>query len=101
MSLEINKNGIIYYNKYMTIEVVNIKCGGCENSIKIALEKEGYTSIVVDIATQKISFDQDDTTKAIKILTKMGYPLKGSKEEKDFIKKVTSYASCMIGRIKK
>ena len=83
------------------IEVVNIKCGGCENSIKMALEKEGYTNITVDVATQKISFDQEDTAKAVAVLTKMGYPLKGSKEEKDFLKKATSYASCMIGRIKK
>ncbi len=83
------------------IEVVNIKCGGCENAIKSALEKQGYTNIIVNVGDQTVSFDQEDILLASKTLTAMGYPLKNSQEEKDLLKKIKSYASCMIGRIKK
>ncbi|HOU46027.1 MAG TPA: cation transporter [Candidatus Pacearchaeota archaeon] len=83
------------------IEVVNIKCQGCEKSIISALEKIGYSNVKVDISNQTVSFDQKDSSKAISMLSKMGYPEKNSPEAKEFLKKAKSFASCMIGRLKK
>lgn len=82
------------------LKVVNIKCGSCENSIKIALEKKGLRSISVDHTCQEVGFEGDKEA-AIKILDKMGYPIAGSEEAEKFSKKAKSYVSCMIGRVKK
>ncbi|MBT7553584.1 heavy-metal-associated domain-containing protein [bacterium] len=83
-----------------TLDVVNIKCGGCEAQILAALSGVGLKDIKIDVAKQQISFEGDENI-AIPILTKMGYPPADSKEAKSFIKKAKSYVSCMIGRTKK
>jgi len=81
------------------IEVANIKCGGCANSIKTALGKAGFSGVEVDPSCQKVTFDQGDRREAAKILDKMGYPEAGTKAAKNLLKKAKSYASCMVGRI--
>lgn len=83
-----------------TLKVVNIKCGGCENNIKISLEKAGLQNVKINIPGQEVLFDGDSKV-AAKILSSMGYPLAGSPEAQSILKKAKSYASCMIGRIKK
>ncbi len=83
-----------------TLKVVNIKCGGCEQTITSSLEKEGAINVKVDVANQTVSFD-GDVEKAKSVLAKLGYPEESSREARSFLKKVKSYASCMIGRIKK
>lgn len=82
------------------LKVVNIKCGGCEASIISALEKAGLKNISVNVAAQEVSFEGEKET-AAKILSGLGYPLEGSSQAKSLIKKAKSYASCMIGRLKK
>ncbi len=82
------------------IEVVNIKCGGCEESIIDALTEAGLSNINVDVANQKVYFEGDQE-KAKEILNKMGYPEAGSKQAKSLIKKAKSYISCAIGKTKK
>ena len=82
------------------IEVVNIKCGGCANSIQDALSKDGFKNVKVDPSCQLVEFEGDEA-KAEVILSKMGYPKAGSKEAESLIKKAKSYASCMVGRVKK
>lgn len=92
---------MILINEYMnTIKVVNIKCGGCENNIVLSLKKAGLENIKVDIPSQTVSFDGDIKI-AAKILSSMGYPEAQSPEAKSLLKKAKSYASCMVGRIKK
>ncbi len=81
-----------------TLKVVNIKCGGCENQIKSALEKEEIGNIKIDVAGGTVSFD-GDIEEAKKILSSLGYPEEGSEEAKKFSKKAKSYISCMTGRI--
>ena len=81
------------------LNVVNIKCGGCEKGIEEALAKAGMGDIKVSAADQIVSFEGDADT-ARKILTKMGYPEAGSEEAKSFLKKAKSYMSCMIGKTK-
>jgi len=83
------------------IKVVNIKCGGCENSIKSALESKGFKVLRVDAMKQEVEVENGDIETAKKILGSMGYPAEGTKEAESFLKKAQSYVSCMIGRIKK
>ncbi|NTU69446.1 heavy-metal-associated domain-containing protein [bacterium] len=83
-----------------TLKVVNIKCGGCENSIKLTLKKNGLKNIKVDHTCQEVSFEGDKDT-ARTALSKMGYPEAGSPESEKFTKKAKSYISCMIGKVKK
>jgi copper chaperone CopZ len=83
-----------------TIKVVNIKCGGCENSIISSLEQLGLRNVKVGVTNQAVSFEGDIEI-AKKKLSSMGYPEAGSREAKSFLKKAKSYASCMVGRIKK
>jgi len=93
--------GALIKNNMTTLTVVNIKCGGCEKSIASALEKLGCKNIAVDVAKQQISFEGGDIGKIKKELAKMGYPEASSPEAKSLLKKATSYASCMVGRLKK
>ena len=81
------------------IQVVNIKCGGCEKNITDSLKKSGLRDVNIDIPTQIVSFEGDTET-AEKILTKMGYPKAGTPEAKKLFKKAKSFVSCAIGRIK-
>ena len=82
------------------IKVVNLKCGGCEQSVKSALAKAGLRNIAVDVARQSVSFDGDEAV-AGKILARLGYPAADSPQAKSLTKKAKSYLSCAIGRIKK
>ncbi len=83
-----------------TIKVVNIKCGGCSSMIVGSLEKAGIKNVSVDVENQTINFDGDEEL-AKKVLLKIGYPEAGSKQAESFLKKAQSYASCIIGRVKK
>ncbi|MFW0862474.1 MAG: heavy-metal-associated domain-containing protein [Candidatus Komeilibacteria bacterium] len=83
-----------------TINVVNIKCGGCAAGIKDKLSKNGFSNIEVSPDEQTVSFDGDEVL-AEKILAKMGYPKAGTKEAANLIKKAKSYISCMIGKTHK
>ena len=82
------------------LNVVNIKCGGCEANIVDSLGKLGLTNIKVDSENQTVSFTGDEEI-AKKKLAKMGYPEANSLEAKKFSKKAKSYLSCLIGKNKK
>ena len=81
------------------LELENIKCGGCANSIKSKLINQfGAQNVEVDNETGIISFDyENEIDKIEQSLTKMGYPRKG---EGNALNKASSYVSCMIGRVK-
>lgn len=82
-----------------TINVVNLKCGGCEASVKKSLEKLGATDVVVSASTQTVSFKKGDQKLLTKKLAQMGYPEASSKKAKSILKKAQSYLSCMIGKV--
>lgn len=85
------------------IEVENIRCGGCANTItKKLLEDERITSVNVDIENQTVVLESDDDVReaTLKTLFGLGYPERGSVEGLDsFKEKARSVVSCAIGRI--
>lgn len=84
-------------NEY-SIEVENIKCSGCANSIRKAVSTfEGVATVDVDIENETISFTGNADLDLIKNkLKQMGYPEKGKNSLKS---KAVSYVSCAIGRL--
>lgn len=82
-----------------TIEVENIKCYGCANSIEKKLKSfDELKEVSVDIENGRISFhatDQLATEKVIQTLAKMGYPERGKGTN---LQKAKSFVSCAIGR---
>ena len=90
----------------MIIEVENIKCGGCVNSInQKLLQVDGIDDVAVDVETGRITLSTQQTSQAFRQtvldqLTSMGYPERGSLQGLGAVKaKATSYVSCAIGKM--
>jgi copper chaperone len=85
------------------IEVENIRCGGCANTITHSLQKlEGVSSVSVDIENGRVTVttDIDDRERLVAALLKNGYPEKGSAEGLQAAKaKAKSFVSCAIGKL--
>lgn len=85
------------------IEVENIKCGGCANTIRRKLlEDTRIREVAVDIEGQAVTVEaeEDVTDEAARILAASGYPRRGSVEGLASVKaKATSFVSCAIGRL--
>ena len=88
-----------------TVEVNNIRCSGCANTIRQALEKEGFTSIDIDLSCEprKVTVNIEDEASSAHfrtILRKLGYPF--SDEEVGFSDSATlkakSFVSCAVGK---
>jgi len=82
-----------------TIQVVNIKCGGCAKTITSELEKFWATDISINIASQKVSFEGDEKLVSNK-LAHLGYPKAGTPEATSLLKKAKSFVSCALGKTK-
>ena len=84
-----------------TIEILNLKCGGCANSIKKGLLSiEGTSEVEVDLETSKISMEISDPSilNIVKEkLSRMGYPEIG--DANTFLHKAKSFVSCASGRM--
>ncbi|MDD3005565.1 heavy metal-associated domain-containing protein [Flavobacterium sp.] len=80
------------------IEVENIKCGGCMNSIKNTLAKsEGVSEVSIDKETETIEIESTtEREQLVQILSNLGYPEKG---HNTLLKKAKSYVSCAIGKM--
>lgn len=81
-----------------SLEVVNIKCGGCSKSIQSKLESAGFFDVSIDVEHQKISFSGEPFADAQKIIEDLGYPEKNSPQNSSLLKKVVSYKSCVVGK---
>ncbi|MEO8235883.1 MAG: heavy metal-associated domain-containing protein [Flavobacterium sp.] len=83
------------------IIIANLKCGGCETTIKKGLLKiEGMTSVKIDNENDTVIAIHDDNIAREKITNKLhslGYP--EATEENGLLLQLKSYASCMIGKI--
>jgi copper chaperone len=85
--------------KIMQIQVENIKCGGCANSIKKELKAKFNTKeIEVDIENGVIDIvvDENQKSELAEVLARLGYPQVG---DNSLGKKAKSFVSCAIGRM--
>jgi copper chaperone len=88
----------------ITINGVNIRSGGCANTItKKLMALEGVTSVDVAIDEQIVTIDSNDKSARltyIQALYAMGYPERGSVEGMTALKeKAKSVVSCAIGKV--
>ena len=88
-----------------TVNVDNMKCGGCANTITKSLENiAGIRDVHVDIDKGLVSFDGDSSlyTDAVQRLDQLGYPVQGTASGlHGAVEAVKSYVSCAIGRVSK
>jgi copper chaperone len=85
------------------LQVKNIKCGGCANTISTkVMVFEGVTDVAVDIETGKVCIqgDEDKRSDYATGLTKLGYPEAGSVQGlKSAGARAKSFVSCAVGRV--
>jgi len=83
------------------LEILNLKCGGCANSIKKGLLLiDGVSNVSVDLETSKITVDTIDSSIINEVKNKlgtMGYPEIG--DSNTIIHKAKSFVSCAAGRM--
>ena len=86
-----------------TLEIQNLKCGGCANTIVTRLENlEGISDISVNNEEDTVSFDYiqgNNLEEAKTLLSKLGYPIVG--QNNPLTKKAKSFVSCAVGRMNK
>lgn len=84
-----------------TLEIQNLKCHGCANTITKAIQKiNGVSDLSVDVEKSIVSFSSldPDIIETVKAkLSKLGYP--EVDENNSTFQKAKSYVSCAIGRI--
>ena len=88
----------------VNIEVENIRCGGCSNTItKKLLALDGVEHVDIAIEEQIVTIEaNDDSNRSayIEALYKMGYPERGTVEGMTALKeKAKSIVSCAVGKI--
>jgi copper chaperone len=86
-----------------SIEVENIKCGGCAGTIrKRVMELPGVNDaeVLVEQGVVLIEADESLRSDVVEILLQSGYPETGSAKGMASLKaKATSFVSCAIGRM--
>lgn len=82
-------------------ELLNVKGGGCVNSItKSVSEIKGVSDVYVDLENATIEFEatNDSVIEQVKHkLESLGFPM--NEEHNSIFKKAKSYVSCAIGRM--
>lgn len=87
-----------------TLEVLNVKCGGCANTLITALKEDfGEVTVDLDVMPRKITLDVEDSKmEKLKLkLRGLGYPL--NTDELTGLQKATttakSFVSCAVGKM--
>lgn len=87
-----------------TFEVLNVKCGGCANTLKTSLKKEfGEVEVNLDTEPRQITLDIEESALPAlrKKLKSLGYPM--SDEDlstiEGFSTTAKSFVSCAIGKM--
>lgn len=84
-----------------TLNIQNLKCHGCANTITKRLsELEDITNVIVNNEDNSVTFDYTEDTSlntTTELLSKLGYPIEG--ENNPLTKKAKSFVSCAIGRM--
>lgn len=89
-----------------SFEVLNVKCGGCANTLKKSLlEKFGEVAVDLEVEPRVITLEIDDS-KVVELrqaLKGLGYPMSDEDLGKfdAFSTNAKSYVSCAIGKINK
>lgn len=86
-----------------TINVQNLKCGGCANNIisKIS-EIDNIHNVKVDVESSSVSFNYASPNEISLVkakLKKLGYPIDG--DANSISTKAKSFVSCATGKISK
>lgn len=85
------------------LKIQNLKCGGCENTIRKKLNRLPFLNdLDINLEDSTVSFKAippEDMELVVLKLSELGYPV--SDETNSFGKKAKSYLSCAIGRIQK
>ena len=83
------------------IEIVNLKCNGCVNTVKKGvLSIEGIDTVEVDLDASKVIVPTEDEHLIDKVkakLSKMGYPEVG--DANTMMHKAKSFVSCATGKM--
>jgi copper chaperone len=89
------------YPMKTSIEIQNLKFGGCATAISHKLNTlKDVGNVSIDVENSTVYFDHTNIIvfqSAKKTLTKLGYPLIDKKNS--FGQKTKSYISCVIGKI--
>jgi len=84
-----------------TLEILNLKCGGCSNTIKKGiLSIDGVTDVFVDVEASNVTIETKDNSVLTKVknkLSMMGYPEVG--DSNTIIHKAKSFVSCATGKM--
>ncbi len=84
-----------------TLEIQNLKCGGCANTITTRLSAlDNIENVVVNNDKDTVTFnykEDPNLTEATDLLSKLGYPIVG--ENNPLTKKAKSFVSCAVGRM--
>ncbi|MEP1487761.1 MAG: heavy-metal-associated domain-containing protein [Algibacter sp.] len=85
------------------LEIQNLKCGGCGNTIINKLSHlEHIIDVSIDVNNSAVIIESDNEDVIIKVkslLKTIGYPVIGEKNA--LTTKAKSFVSCAIGRINK
>lgn len=89
-----------------SFEVLNVKCGGCANTLRTTLEKEfGLIQVDLEVEPRIITLDiEEENIPHLRVeLKKLGYPMSDEDLSKfdAFSTNAKSYVSCAIGKINK
>jgi len=89
--------------KTENIEILNLSCGGCVNTITKKLKSiKGVETVAVDLETSMVDVQHSNGVvreQLIQALSSIGYP--ESKESNGLLTQMKSLKSCMIGKLSK
>ena len=87
-----------------TYEVINVKCGGCANTLKTSLEEEfGEIEVNLEVEPRQITLNiEESNVSSLRLkLKSLGYPM--SDEElstiEGFSTTAKSFVSCALGKM--
>lgn len=84
-----------------TLEIQNLKCGGCAHTISTKMtDVSGIDNVLVSVETSEVSFNYEletDLLAAKQKLKSLGYPEVDT--ENSMVTKAKSFISCATGKI--
>lgn len=96
-------NALTFKIMKTTLEIQNLKCGGCAHTIISKLnDLKGIQNVSVNTETNTVSLENElpnGVESATTLLSKLGYPVDG--DTNSIGKKAKSFVSCAVGRMAK